>query len=324
MNDRTNGFTPAMAEQCLLFSNAFPDQDPLCGLHGYRFLQTEMVQKALVDEDYDLAHSIVDAIETVDNDGTFDECAFYINCHDVEVLRSPADLIAALGKDGDLAREILEKQGLHLTPQDEEELDDIRRAAKEGGMSRKDARFYAEFLLGNALISEQGLYNVRSGLTLIPDINGDGKLFGVQYAFTPLITLMQNGKSCLPCNAMVYAIENYPAPGAIGGMGFIPECAEDTVSIDFSTGTRTIPQESSSLAEIVSLIEDDVAKSGFSGAGWCLSDPESIAGAALAVGNSSKGYDISMETRDMASGSDALTADTPARNALLKDDQNIG
>lgn len=191
-------------------------------------------------------------------------------------------------------------------------------------MSRKDARFYAEFLLDNALISEQGLYNVRSGLTLIPDINGDGKLFGVQYAFTPLITLMQNGKSCLPCNAMVYAIENYPSPGAIGGIGFIPECAEDTVSIDFSTGTRTIPQESSSLAEIVSLIEDDVAKSGFSGAGWCLSDPESIAGAALAVGNSSKGYDISMETRDMASGSDALTADTPARNALLKDDQNIG
>ena len=36
------------------------------------------------------------------------------------------------------------------------------------------------------------------------------------------------------------------------------------------------------------------------------------------------GYDISVETRDMASGKVALAEDAPARDALLKDDQNIG
>lgn len=36
------------------------------------------------------------------------------------------------------------------------------------------------------------------------------------------------------------------------------------------------------------------------------------------------GYDISVETHDMASGRNALAADAPARDAPGKDDQNIG
>lgn len=36
------------------------------------------------------------------------------------------------------------------------------------------------------------------------------------------------------------------------------------------------------------------------------------------------GYDISVETHDMASGKDALLADTPQRDAPAKDTQNIG
>lgn len=36
------------------------------------------------------------------------------------------------------------------------------------------------------------------------------------------------------------------------------------------------------------------------------------------------GYDISVETRDMASGRDALLADAPQRDAPAKDTQNIG
>ena len=36
------------------------------------------------------------------------------------------------------------------------------------------------------------------------------------------------------------------------------------------------------------------------------------------------GYDISVETHDMASGKDALLADAPQRDAPAKDTQNIG
>lgn len=51
-------------------------------------------------------------------------------------------------------------------------------------------------------------------------------------------------------------------------------------------------------------------------------DPET--GHAIRHGMEPCGYDISVETHDMASGKDALLADAPQRDAPAKDTQNIG
>lgn len=58
----------------------FPDNfDALNGLHSYLYTNSDMVVEALASQKYDLARDIVTAIETVDKDGSYDDCAFYVS-----------------------------------------------------------------------------------------------------------------------------------------------------------------------------------------------------------------------------------------------------
>lgn len=58
----------------------FPDDfDALNGLHSYFYASNDMVVEALASQKYDLARDIVTAIETVDKDGSYDDCAFYVS-----------------------------------------------------------------------------------------------------------------------------------------------------------------------------------------------------------------------------------------------------
>lgn len=48
---------------------------------------------------YDLARDIVTAIETVDKDGSYDDCAFYVSRDGIRILRTAEELIDALGDE---------------------------------------------------------------------------------------------------------------------------------------------------------------------------------------------------------------------------------
>lgn len=77
----------------------FPDNfDALNGLHSYLYTNSDMVVEALASQKYDLARDIVTAIETVDKDGSYDDCAFYVSRDGIRILRTAEELIDALGE----------------------------------------------------------------------------------------------------------------------------------------------------------------------------------------------------------------------------------
>lgn len=66
----------------------FPDNfDALNGLHSYLYTNSDMVVEALASQKYDLARDIVTAIETVDKDGSYDDCAFYVSRDGIRIRR---------------------------------------------------------------------------------------------------------------------------------------------------------------------------------------------------------------------------------------------
>ena len=74
----------------------FPDNfDALNGLHSYLYTNSDMVVEALASQKYDLARDIVTAIETVDKDGSYDDCAFYVSRDGIRILRTAEELIDA-------------------------------------------------------------------------------------------------------------------------------------------------------------------------------------------------------------------------------------
>ena len=91
----------------------FPDNfDALNGLHSYLYTNSDMVVEALASQKYDLARDIVTAIETVDKDGSYDDCAFYVSRDGIRILRTAEELIDALGdENGKTASTLLAKNG---------------------------------------------------------------------------------------------------------------------------------------------------------------------------------------------------------------------
>lgn len=76
----------------------FPDNfDALNGLHSYLYTNSDMVVEALASQKYDLARDIVTAIETVDKDGSYDDCAFYVSRDGIRILRTARSLLMPSG-----------------------------------------------------------------------------------------------------------------------------------------------------------------------------------------------------------------------------------
>lgn len=94
----------------------FPDNfDALNGLHSYLYTNSDMVVEALASQKYDLARDIVTAIETVDKDGSYDDCAFYVSRDGIRILRTAEELIDALGdENGKTASTLLAKNGINV------------------------------------------------------------------------------------------------------------------------------------------------------------------------------------------------------------------
>ena len=149
------------------------------------------------------------------------------------------------------------------------ELAGPRRAETSQEAGRDATATRARALLAEALRTENALYDASTGRTLIPDIANGGRLYGVQVAETALGSLVKSGLDGNPADAMAYALENYPAPAAFGGMGFIPEYADDVITIDL-TAENPIPTESTSMAQVLEILSEPGDHN------WCLSDPTSI------------------------------------------------
>lgn len=124
----------------------------------------------------------------------------------------------------------------------------------------------AHMLAKLALRTDQAVYNVLTGLCIVPDVNGDGDLFGAQYGRTSLDELLAAGSDGMPESALEYTMSHYPASGTLAAnrLDAIYELEEgiDAHNDDLEK-TITLPQ----------MIDMMVAN----GEGWCLADSYSIA-----------------------------------------------
>ena len=135
-------------------------------------------------------------------------------------------------------------------------------------IANEDEKMVAEMhmLAKLALRTDQAVYNVNTGLCIVPDVNGDGELFGAQYTHTSLDVLLSAGSNGLPESALEYTMSYYPASGtcATNRLDAIYELEEGINAYDNDLEkTNSLPQ----------MIDMMVA----SGKGWCLADPYSIA-----------------------------------------------
>lgn len=136
-------------------------------------------------------------------------------------------------------------------------------------IANEDEKMVAEMhmLAKLALRTDQAVYNVNTGLCIVPDVNGDGKLFGIQYANTDLENLIVEGEDGMPCDALEYTLQYYPAAGTgaadrLSWQSESPGNINDVYSDDL--------EQSDTLDNMLELMAKD-------GAGWCLPDPHSIA-----------------------------------------------
>lgn len=132
----------------------------------------------------------------------------------------------------------------------------------------KEGQMVAEMhtLAKLALRTDQAVYNVHTGLCIVPDVNGDGELFGAQYTHTSLDVLLSAGSNEMPERALEYTMSCYPASGtaAANRLDAIYESEEGiNAYADDLEKTNSLPQ----------MIDMMVAN----GKGWCLADPYSIA-----------------------------------------------
>ena len=152
-------------------------------------------------------------------------------------------------------------------------------------------------------------------VTLLPDKNGStlkslqalvgGNIETFDIAFGEEVSLCVNEEGLFTCppNRAIFATEEMAKAGYLSQLDY---------SIDPETG------ESRSLTD-----GESVRVEGYF---TVISEPGSGEKAVDAIrhGMEPCGYDISVETHDMASGKDALLADAPQRDAPAKDTQNIG
>ena len=110
----------------------------------------------------------------------------------------------------------------------------------------------------------RGLYNIETGTTYVLDITATEKhgevLMGVQVAETPLEQLADGEGFEDP---ELYALENYPAPGASAGMGWLPE------DVPVCMGAPGWEMYSAVLADIAAEIDENPKA-------WCTADPQSV------------------------------------------------
>ena len=124
----------------------FPDNfDALNGLHSYLYTNSDMVVEALASQKYDLARDIVTAIETVDKDGSYDDCAFYVSRDGIRILRTAEELIDALGdENGKTASTLLAKNGINVYAEGFQEIGSLfgREGRGDGGFLHRSKRRY--------------------------------------------------------------------------------------------------------------------------------------------------------------------------------------
>ena len=128
-------------------------------------------------------------------------------------------------------------------------------------IANEDEKMVAEMhmLAKLALRTDQAVYNVNTGLCIVPDVNGDGELFGAQYTHTSLDVLLSAGSNGLPESALEYTMSYYPASGtaAANRLDAIYELEEGIYAYDDDLEkTNSLPQ----------MIDMMVAN----GKGWCL------------------------------------------------------
>lgn len=366
----------------------FPDDfDALNGLHSYFYASNDMVVEALASQKYDLARDIVTAIETVDKDGSYDDCAFYVSRDGIRILRTAEELIDALGdENGKTASTLLAKNGINVYSEGFQEIGSLfgREGAGVGFAKQTDGESFTyafawpegdtwATLTGYLNLDEQPEEYVRRVLqdggfrsdwdNPNYDPIGDFKeTAGDEYripllkvllreqlesryevanhfstmsrARVELSAFIQNeGGAPLPEDALgtpeeqgiraIFATEEMAKAGYLSQLDYskVVEMGDfytvlngDIVAVGFDPET----------GESRSLTDGELSR--VEGYFTVISEPGSGEKAVDAIrhGMEPCGYDISVETHDMASGKDALLADAPQRDAPAKDTQNIG
>ena len=172
-------------------------------------------------------------------------------------------------------------------------------------------------------------------VTLLPDKNGStlkplqalvgGNIETFDIAFGEGVSLYVNEEGLFTCppNRAIFATEEMAKAGYLSQLDYskVVEMGDfytvlngDIVAVGFDPET----------GESRSLTDGETAR--VEGYFTVISEPGSGEKAVDAIrhGMEPCGYDISVETHDMASGKDALPADAPQRDAPAKDTQNIG
>lgn len=172
-------------------------------------------------------------------------------------------------------------------------------------------------------------------VTLLPDKNGStlkplqalvgGNIETFDIAFGEEVSLYVNEEGLFTCppNRAIFATEEMAKAGYLSQLDYskVVEMGDfytvlngDIVAVGFDPET----------GESRSLTDGELSR--VEGYFTVISEPGSGEKAVDAIrhGMEPCGYDISVETHDMASGRNALAADAPARDAPGKDDQNIG
>lgn len=335
----------------------FPDDfDALNGLHSYLYANSDMVVEALASQKYDLARDIVTAIETVDKDGSYDDCAFYVSRDGIRILRTAEELIDALGdENGKTASTLLAKNGINVYAEGFQEIGSLfgREGAGVGFAKQTDGESFTyafawpegdawATLTGYLNLDEQGIRAmlIATGeppreVTLLPDKNGStlrplqalvgGNIEAFDIAFGETVSLYVNEEGLFTCppNRAIFATEEMAKAGYLSQLDYskVVEMGDfytvlngDIVAVGFDPET----------GESRSLTDGELSR--VEGYFTVISKPGSGEKAVDAIrhGMEPCGYDISVETHDMASGKDALLADAPQRDAPAKDTQNIG
>lgn len=164
-------------------------------------------------------------------------------------------------------------------------------------------------------------------MTLLPDKNGStlrplqalvgGNIEAFDIAFGETVSLYVNEEGLFTCppNRAIFATEEMAKAGYLS-------------QLDYSKVVE--------MGDFYTVLNGDIVAVGFDpetgesarveGYFTVISEPGSGEKAVDAIrhGMEPCGYDISVETHDMASGKDALLADAPQRDAPAKDTQNIG
>lgn len=174
-----------------------------------------------------------------------------------KVLRTPDDVIAALGDDA--ARALAEHKRFR------------ERAVRE--------------LMVPVLSDGESIYNVRTGDTFILDSNCEGKLYGFDYTVTPLATLVDEGEDGIPYGAGVYAIETYGAD--MGHIDDLPdgECP-DPLTLHSTVEDDDLSYSVASVLRSMERTALELEAGGdlFDLSGWTLANGKSIAATCARLG----------------------------------------